>query len=113
MLCAVVFEFLRPQENLTPDAGQNLGATKIPLPLRAGDKNTKTACHKSKVFILSHRLDSPVTLSHSQSRHWHCLSVSLCQCHSLTVTASRVTDTVTDTVLVTVSPCQGVYSVQP
>ena len=24
---------------MTPDAGQNPGATKIPLPLRAGDKN--------------------------------------------------------------------------
>ena len=36
----VVFEFLRPQkEYVTPDAGQNPGATKIPLPLRAGDKN--------------------------------------------------------------------------
>ena len=33
-----IFEFLRPQENVTPDAGQNPGATKIPLPLRAGDK---------------------------------------------------------------------------
>ena len=32
----VVFEFLRPQENVTPDARQNPGATKIPLPLRAG-----------------------------------------------------------------------------
>ena len=30
-------------ENVTPepDAGQNPGATKIPLPLRAGDKNWK------------------------------------------------------------------------
>ena len=35
----VVFEFLRPQENVTLDAGQNPGTTKIPLPLRAGDKN--------------------------------------------------------------------------
>ena len=34
---AVVFEFLRPQENVTPDARRN-GATKIPLPLRAGYK---------------------------------------------------------------------------
>ena len=33
-----VFEFLRPQNNLTPDAGQNPRATKFPLPLRAGDK---------------------------------------------------------------------------
>ena len=31
--------FLRPQENVTLDAGQNPGATKIPLPLQAGDKN--------------------------------------------------------------------------
>ena len=28
----------QPQENVTPDARQNHGATKIPLPLRAGDK---------------------------------------------------------------------------
>ena len=33
-----VFEFLRPLENVTPDAGQNPGATKIPLPLQAGIK---------------------------------------------------------------------------
>ena len=26
--------FSRPQENVMPDAGQNPGATKIPLPLR-------------------------------------------------------------------------------
>ena len=34
------FRVLRPQENVTPDARrrQNPGATKIPLPLRAGDK---------------------------------------------------------------------------
>ena len=32
-------EFFRPQEYVTPDAGQNPGATEIPLPLRAGDKN--------------------------------------------------------------------------
>ena len=41
----VVFEFLRPQENLTPAAGQNPGATKIPLPLpclRAWDKKFKS-----------------------------------------------------------------------
>ena len=30
---------MRPQENETPDAGQNPGATKIPIPLQAGDKN--------------------------------------------------------------------------
>ena len=32
----------------TPDAGQNPGATKIPLPLRAGDKNDilyDSLCH--------------------------------------------------------------------
>ena len=28
-----------PTKNVTPDAGQNPGATKIPLPLRAGDKS--------------------------------------------------------------------------
>ena len=28
---AVDFEFLRLQKNVTPDAGQNPGATKIPL----------------------------------------------------------------------------------
>ena len=33
------FCFLSPQENVTPDDGQNPGVTKIPLPLRAGDKN--------------------------------------------------------------------------
>ena len=33
------FCFLRPQKNVTPDDGQNPGATKISLPLRAGDKN--------------------------------------------------------------------------
>ena len=33
------FEFLRPQENMTPYTRQNPGATKIPLSLRAGDKN--------------------------------------------------------------------------
>ena len=32
----VIFKFLRPQENVTTDAGQNPGATKIPLPLRRG-----------------------------------------------------------------------------
>ena len=35
----VGFEFLCPQENVTLDARQNPGATKIPLPLRAEDKN--------------------------------------------------------------------------
>ena len=37
------FEFLRPQQNVTPDhadAGRNPGATNTPLPLRAGDKNS-------------------------------------------------------------------------
>ena len=48
----VVFEFLRPQENVTPyahitslrrmlEAGQNPSGTKIPIPLRAGNKNTE------------------------------------------------------------------------
>ena len=39
-LTSSFFYFLRPQENVTPDAvaGQNPGATKTPLPLRAGDK---------------------------------------------------------------------------
>ena len=34
-------QFLRPQENVMPDAGQNPVATKTPLPLRAGDKQFK------------------------------------------------------------------------
>ena len=34
----VIFEVLRPKENVKPAAGQNLGTTKIPLPLRTGDK---------------------------------------------------------------------------
>ena len=43
----VVFEFLRPQENVTPDAGrgQNPGATEIPFPLRAGAKNNYAQCN--------------------------------------------------------------------
>ena len=49
------FEFLRPQENVTPDAGcwtpdagQNPGTTKIRLPLRAGDKKTLSNSYEKK-----------------------------------------------------------------
>ena len=54
------FEFLRPQKSVTPDAGRNPGATKIPLPLQAGDKKTyfKLSFKDAHFFILLYLFSS-------------------------------------------------------
>ena len=46
------FEFLRPQENVTPNAGQNPGVTEIPLSLRAGDKKLE----RSNIYFSRYRV---------------------------------------------------------
>ena len=52
------FRIFHPQENVTSDAGQNPGAPKIPLPLRAGDKKGNSYSllqNKTNVCVYNNR----------------------------------------------------------